>query len=727
MELELEKHWVAHWIMDQRFQELSPLNVNHKENVDNPGYVHLAELQNIHMLVRKTFELDECAGECYIDLTADDYYKLYVNGHFVGQGPAQGNYYHYFYNRFDIAPYLQQGENVIAVHVYYHGLISRSYNSGDYRQGLIAEVRVDGELAVQTDASWRYRLAEEYGPTSVIGYNTQFLENIDSRLQAKGWRERGFDDSAWLGVSVREDDDHRLVLQPTPVLSVYKKAPVMIQPVEGGVLLDFGTEITGQFTMRAQGSAGQTVEIRCGEELTDSRVRYKMRCNCTYNETWTLSGEVDELELYDYKAFRYVEVLAEPSVAILSDSMAAVVRHYPLDEEACRFESSDPLLNSIWAICKNGVKYGTQENYVDCPSREKGQYLGDNTIITHAHAYLSGDLAMFRKAIQDFAILSAAVCPGFMAVAPGHLMQEIADFSLQWPMQLLQYYKQSGDRPFLQAMYPVAERLMLHFAQYQREDGLLDSVNDKWNLVDWPENLRDGYDFPLKKGSIVGCHNVINAYYYGAMQAMKDIREALQLPAEDDSASFREAFLRVFHDPEKRLFVDAEGSAHTSLHANVLPLLFGLAPEQSKEPIVRLVAEKRLSCGVYMAYFVLEALAAARAYELLYELIVSEDLHSWGNMVKEGATTCFEAWSKELKWNTSLCHPWASAPIPLLIEEIIGLKPAEPGWTKISFTPHLPGSLTQINLSFRIPAGEIHFEYDNGNTRLVVPDGVTVV
>jgi alpha-L-rhamnosidase len=73
-----------------------------------------------------------------------------------------------------------------------------------------------------------------------------------------------------------------------------------------------------------------------------------------------------------------------------------------MDVEKCKFLASNPLLNDIWNICKNGVKYGAQEVYVDCPSREKGQYLGDATVATHAHLYLSGDLRLFKKALKDF-------------------------------------------------------------------------------------------------------------------------------------------------------------------------------------------------------------------------------------------------------------------------------------------------------------------------------------
>jgi hypothetical protein len=270
---------------------------------------------------------------------------------------------------------------------------------------------------------------------------------------------------------------------------------------------------------------------------------------------------------------------------------------------------------------------------------------------------------------------------------------------------------------------------MEYFAAYTGEDALLQSVGEKWNLVDWPANLRDGYDFTLENGVAEGCHNVINAFYYGAMQVMAQIRKILGLPAAVDGAEdFRRSFHDKFYRPDAMLFRDAEGSDHSSLHANVLPLLFGLAPEAAKPAIVDLIRRKRLSCGVYMSYFVLKAVAVAGEYDLLYELIVSDDLHSWSTMVKEGATTCFEAWSKELKWNTSLCHPWASAPIPLLIEEIIGLKPAEPGWKQVCFTPHIPAALKAVQLHFQTPSGEIRFEHDaNGGSFLTLPPGVSLV
>ena len=77
-----------------------------------------------------------------------------------------------------------------------------------------------------------------------------------------------------------------------------------------------------------------------------------------------------------------------------------------------------------------------------------------------------------------------------------------------------------------------------------------------------------------------------------------------------------------------------------------------------------------MCCGVYVSYFLLKALSRAGRTMEVYNLLVNEGEHGWLNMIREGATTCFEAWGKGQKHNTSLCHPWATAPIPVIIEDL---------------------------------------------------------
>jgi alpha-L-rhamnosidase len=178
----MDKAWKAKWIMDRDFYGHAPLNLFHKQLDECMLEEHKPELKNRHMLVRKKFFVAERPQDARIDITADDYYKLYINGEYIGQGPAPSYHFHYSYNRYDLKNHLKTGENVIAVHVYYQGLVNRVWNSGDYRQGLIAELFTDGGLELCTDETWEYSSAGEFTGGETTGYKTQYLENIDNRL-----------------------------------------------------------------------------------------------------------------------------------------------------------------------------------------------------------------------------------------------------------------------------------------------------------------------------------------------------------------------------------------------------------------------------------------------------------------------------------------------------------------------------------------------------------------
>ena len=662
------------WITTREFAPLDTINVFRKEHapVSPDGKKTPDELLNNHCIFSRKFAAH--SGENYfVRISADDYYKLYVNGHFVCQGPSEGYHDEYYYNEADITPFIVSGDNVIAAHVYYQGLINRVWNSGDNRQGMIADVYCGDLFAFGTDESWRYFYAREYVSGGKIGYDTQFLENIDFNLAVSGALLGGGDGSECAAV-VREDDDHRFVAKADTV-SVYSLKPTEIVEISTThIFADFGKEYTGQIRLTAHGKKGEKVIIRLGEELEGGeqyKVRYNMRCNCKYEEVCTLSGGEDVFDFYDYKCFRYAEIISETE-CVDKSSVEFVVRHHKFDVNAATFCSNNDVLNRIWQMCAHGVMLGTQEVFVDCPSREKGQYLGDFCVTGLSYMYLTGDWRMYRKTLLEFAH-SCRVCKGMMAVAPGAFMQEIADFSLLYPHAVGNYLNYSGDEETVRKLMPTIDGIIGYFGKYRRADGLLEGVDEKWNLVDWPDNLRDNYDFeltnPPKSG---GCHNVINAYYCGALRTAEDLKKRLGIAFEPTADAVAESYVKEFFDADRGLFTDTARSTHSSLHSNVLALCFGMAPESAHENIKRLIMSKGMCCGVWFAYFVLKALASIGAYDKELALILDKSEHSWYNMLREGATSCYEAWGKEQKFNTSLCHPWASSPIIALVEDIVG-------------------------------------------------------
>lgn len=661
----------AQFICHKDFEHSVPLSVFHKESeqVELPSVPK--EMQNRHILYRKTARFSQFQT-AVLRITADDYYRLYINGTFVTQGPAPAYPNAYYYNELDVSAYLREGINVFAVHTYYQGLRNRVWVSGDGRQMLWCTLELDGIPALVSDGSWKCTTHTGYSESGIYGYETGFAETYDSNAAEVGFFEDDYDDSAWEFASVFRHADYVLQKQPTLPLELYEVAPKTVKPIENGIFLDFGQEAVGSLNLTVRGSAGQILTVRYGEETDENgRVRWQLRCNCAYSEHWILSGNEDVLDPFDYKAFRYAEILFEEAISVVHIGMN--VRHYPYRKRVTYSVSDgNPKLQQILQLCENTIRYGTQEVFVDCPTREKGQYLGDLSIAGRAHAVLTGDVSMLKKAIRNFCD-SSFICKGLMAVSTSSWMQEIADYSLQFAATVLWLYRLEQDRSFLEETEPYLHGIYAHFLQFVRSDGLLENVTDKWNLVDWPQNLRDGYDFPLTNPIGSGIHNVINAFWCNFLESYDQILIVLGKVPTGRTESVKSAFCRAFYDPETGFFRDTPNSHHAAIHSNVLPLLFEIGTDRDAElraRIVHMIAQKGLSSmGVYMAYFALAALKRAGEEQLAVQL--ATDPNCWLLMLSEGATTTFEAWGKAQKWNTSLFHPWATAPLIVFADGIL--------------------------------------------------------
>ena len=731
------------WLTIPAWAGVVPRDVVRAEGGPAPDPV---ALQNVHALVRGEFDLPP--GAWTLELSADDYCHAWLDGTWLGQGGASfsrekkkqkelqsrppaseissvspeeekqaesGTCWYQFY------PVTGGRTVTLALHVYYQGLVNRVWNSGDGRFGFWVRF-VRGEKAVVPGPEqWRCQVCTACSG-EVTGYDTQFLENFDSRLWPEGWEQPGFDDSAWEHPIPAGWADYVMAPQPTENLWRGRADPVSRTAVPGGVLLDFGRERVGTLHAKARGKAGTCLTLRFGEELDEKgRVRYDMRCSCRYEERWTLGDGESVLHQFDYKAFRYAEILGLDAPRAELTQCWVWERHYPMEDGLCTLSCKTDQLEDIFRICKNAVRCGSQESFLDCPSREKGQYLGDAVITARSQVWLTGKTDLLRKCIGDF-MASAEAAPSLLAVSPGALRQEVADFSLLFPLLPLTDYDFTGDRDFLKNCYPILGKIQDVFLQYRRPDGLLENVSHAWNLVDWPEQARDGYDFPLTRPVVgEGCHNVINALWYGFLTMKERIERILSLPVTEESRRVGEAFLRVFYRPAQRLFADSAVSGHCSLHANLYPACFGLTPDA--DAYAALLETTGRSCGPFPSYFALRGLARLGRYDTLYRLLTRTDAYGWRNMLREGATACFEAWGRDQKWNTSLCHPWASGAIPLLIEELAGLHPDPDAPGGFRFEPHLPGGLGDLALQAPFRGRLLRVELKNGQTVLTVLPG----
>lgn len=649
------------FISYELFADLNAINVFHTEypQVTVPNATE--KYADKHVLFRKKFNAGGDLAKAVLKITADDYFKLYINGEFVTQGPPPSYPQAYYYMELPVGKFLKSGENVIAVHTLYQGLINRVWVSGDNRESLWAELVVDGEAILATDESWKCKISSAYEPMAIVGYDTQYMELFDSCSEDVGFEKGNFDDSKWQNAKIKKYNDYNLIKSPIKPLEIYEVEPKTIRKTENGYFYDFGQEAIGYLVVTAKGKKSDEIIIRQGEELNDDgSVRFDLRSNCRYEEKWILSGGEDTLDQFDYKGFRFAELIVPETAEIISVKFR--IRHYPFKQKAV-YKSINADFNNIIKLCVNTIKYGTQEIIPDCPTREKGSYLGDFCISGRAHALLTGDTTFLKKTILDFCRTSF-ICKGLMSVATSSYMQEIADYGLIFPSLVLWTYKFDGDIDFLKFVEPTLKGMYEYFASFDRGDGLIEKLYGQWNLVDWPANLRDGYDFPLTKPISDGVHNALNALWIGFLKAMNEIEVICGNEKAAETDEIVRSFYKAFYNDETGLFCDSESKTHSAVHSNIFPLLFGIygKDEELKKRLVKMIYDKKLnSMGVYMAYFALAALVENGERDKAIELTL--DKNAWLNMIKEGATTTFEAWGKEQKWNTSLFHPWAVAPL----------------------------------------------------------------
>ena len=82
----------AAWICPEEFLR-EPIDIFGKElERKNAAYAHPDNLVNYHMLVRKCFQMDAADEPLFLEITADDYYKVYVDAPEGAEVYLDGNY-----------------------------------------------------------------------------------------------------------------------------------------------------------------------------------------------------------------------------------------------------------------------------------------------------------------------------------------------------------------------------------------------------------------------------------------------------------------------------------------------------------------------------------------------------------------------------------------------------------------------------------------------------------
>lgn len=113
------------------------------------------------LLFRRTFQLSEKPGSFVINVSADNRFRLFVNGVSVAVGPARGDLEHWRYDTLDIGGHLKKGKNSIAAIVWNYAS-QAPIAQITFESGFVLDGATKAEEFVATPAGWKAKKSKAF-------------------------------------------------------------------------------------------------------------------------------------------------------------------------------------------------------------------------------------------------------------------------------------------------------------------------------------------------------------------------------------------------------------------------------------------------------------------------------------------------------------------------------------------------------------------------------------
>ena len=698
---------------------------------------------------RKTFDLAAQPARFVIHVSADNRYRLFVNGASVCLGPARGDLFHWRFETVDIAPWLRAGKNVVAAVVWNFGLLKPDAQVS-LRTGLIVVGDSPAEQAVNTDRSWKVIQDPAYAPEGVAPHpiNTFMVvgpgDRVDGTAYPWGWQEPGYDDAHWRqpqliaegfphgsgtdmtwwlvprNIPLMEERPQRLAairraqgvaVDPAFLLG---RAPLTIPARTKAVMLfDQAFETNAYPQLRVSGGRGATIRLIYSEALVDAQGEKGNRNEVVGRE---IVGESDvflpdggtdrTFSTLWFRTYRYIEMTVDTGAEPLTvTDFLGNFTGYPFRERGS-FACDDARLTDLWTVGWRTARLCAGETYFDCPYYEQMQYVGDTRIQALVSLYVAGDDRLMRNAIELFD--DSRIPEGLtQSRVPSSSPQVIPPFSLFWIDLVHDYWMHRDDPAF------VADRLLgvqnvVDWFEHRIDPatGMLGAL-PYWNFVDWPDEwpwVNALHRGGQPDGAAGGGSSIITLQLVCALDDAAELFEAFGRPVvaghyRDLAQRLRTATRKLCWDESRQLFPDTPEHREFSQHANVLAILSGCATgPEARALVTRINSEKGLvQCTQYFRFYLLRAMKAAGLGDQYVSM-----LQPWHDMLARGLTTFAERPDP----TRSDCHAWSASPLYEFLATVCGVEPASPGFKTVRIEPHL-GYLKRVEGVVPHPAGDI--------------------
>ncbi len=713
---------------------------------------------------RKHFDLPAVPDSFKVYVSADNRYRLFVNGTYVSQGPASGDINNYRYETLDIAPQLKAGKNVIAAEVVNFGEY-RKASQQTFQTAFILQSDRNCPVEINTGGT-PWIVAKNYGyeqipfvSDSLRGYYAAGpCEHIIGDKFLWGWEEPDFDDSGFLkpkaatvefavGRGFLYGSTWYLVPRVIPPMEETKQRFASVARAEGlkaddsfikgtgtltipantkaTILLDHGHHTIGQPEMFFSKGDGSRIKITYTEALYDKDWKKGHRDAIEgkhimgyYDIVEPDGGDNRMFKPLAQRTYRYVQIDIETGEQPLEiNDYYGVYVAYPFEEKAY-FRSGDDTLSMIWDASWLTLRNSAVESFID-PYYEQLQYIGDTRIEALVAISVSGDDKLMRKAIDLF---DKSRLPMGLTQSryPSYIVQIIPTYSLLWVDMIHDYHMYRDDDEFLKN-YVTGMKAVLDWWERKIGGKGMPTGMEWWNFTDWAK----GYPNGIPPGADDGYSAAVALQYVYALQNASEMfaEWGMNEDAEHFSElakSVTEATVKWCYNKDRGMFAETPEQKLYSQHTNILAILTDAVPEDEQKALMQKILKDTylIQTTIYFKFYLFEALEKAGLGELYTGL-----LDNWKNQLKMGLTTFAETDVEP----RSECHAWSASPDYHLTKIVAGIRPDAPNFKKVLISPNL-SSLNNVEAAMPHPKGSIEVDLKKRKNKLTgtvtLPNGI---
>ena len=671
-----------------------------------------------------------------LTITALGLYEAEINGKKVGDAlfTPGFTYYptHLYYQTYDVTGMLT-GEDTLTVYLaqgWYCGRFTfdnkvQIYGEHPAVSWILTVEDADGVHTFSSDDPSVEAISSPYEYAGFYDgevYNEKQEQNVIQPVKFEGHIPNLFEEGT-MSVRIREE---------MPVKSITKWGYVTI--------LDFGQNFAGIITIDPAKMNGDCLKLRHGEILNADGSLYTTNLRKAKAEIIYHKGSGIYRPRFTYMGFRYVELSGAPYEEGL---LTAYAIHSDMERTGvftCENQMVDQLYrNQVWGQKSNYIEVPT-----DCPQRdERMGYTGDGHVFALTGAYNYNTEAFWAKFLKDIRHSQAANKEGYVAptvpAPPGE--QGIGFMSmLGWgncicivPEML---YWQYGTDRYIRECYECMKTFV--DCEIRKMGGLFGKKN-LWvspSLGDWLAMGRDVKYMAMHNGP------VSNAFIVNDLRIM--VWAANYLGKTDDAKYYgeqlektRNAYIKAFVKKDGTMKDDYQGAYVMALKM-VIPS--GELWNKVYAKLVQRLKKDGMQTGFFATEHILPLLCENGDEKLAFDLLLDERCGGWMYQVKSGATTTWERWDalredgtvNETKMSNdnmvSFNHYSFGSVGKFYYQYILGIKPMEPGFTRIKIQPRIDSRIGNFSGNYK----DIHISFDGAalhistpaDTQIILPNGI---